>query len=44
MLELFDVFAPELPDATIKYYPNFLNTKEADLYLEQLINGNTLAQ
>jgi alkylated DNA repair dioxygenase AlkB len=38
MLELFDVFAPELPDATIKYYPNFLNTKEADLYLEQLIN------
>ena len=36
MLELFDVFAPELPDATIKYYPNFLNTKEADLYLEQL--------
>ena len=36
MLEMFDVFAPELPDATIKYYPNFLNTKEADLYLEQL--------
>jgi alkylated DNA repair dioxygenase AlkB len=36
MLELFDVFAPELPDAMIKYYPNFLNTKEADLYLEQL--------
>jgi alkylated DNA repair dioxygenase AlkB len=36
MLELFDVFAPELPDATIKYYPNFLNTKEADLYLKQL--------
>lgn len=36
MLELFDVFAPELPDATIKYYPNFLNTKEADLYYELL--------
>ena len=36
MLEMFDVFAPELPDATIKYYPNFLNTKEADLYLKQL--------
>ena len=36
MLEMFDVFAPELPDATIKYYPNFLNTKEADLYLEKL--------
>lgn len=36
MLEMFDVFAPELPDAIIKYYPNFLNTKEADLYLEQL--------
>jgi alkylated DNA repair dioxygenase AlkB len=36
MLEMFDVFAPELADATIKYYPNFLNTKEADLYLEQL--------
>ena len=33
---MFDVFAPELPDATIKYYPNFLNTKEADLYLEKL--------
>ncbi len=33
---MFDVFAPELPDATIKYYPNFLNTKEADLYLEHL--------
>ena len=38
MLELFDVFAPELPDATLKYYPNFLNTKEADLYLEKLTN------
>jgi len=36
MVELFDVFAPELPDATIKYYPNFLNKKETDLYLEQL--------
>ena len=36
MLELFDVFAPELPDATIKYYPKFLNTKEADLYYELL--------
>ena len=36
MLEMFDVFAPELPDATIKCYPNFLNTKEADMYLEQL--------
>ena len=38
MLELFDAFVPELPDATIKYYPNFLSTQEADILFELLTN------
>lgn len=33
---LFDVFAPELPDAVIRYYPNFLTCEEADAYFETL--------
>ncbi len=31
-----DFFAPELPDAIIRYYPNFLNNVEADAYFETL--------
>jgi hypothetical protein len=38
MLELFDAFIPKLPDATIKYYPNFINAKEADKLFELLID------
>ena len=38
MLELFDAFVPELPDATIKYYPNFLSTQEADILFVLLTN------
>ena len=38
MLELFDAFVPELPDATIKYYPHFLSPQEADSLFELLKN------
>ncbi len=38
MLELLDAFIPKLPDATIKYYPNFINAKEADKLFELLID------
>ena len=38
MLELFNAFMPELPDATIKYYPNFIKAKEADKLFELLID------
>ena len=38
MLELFDAFVPELPDATIKYYPHFLKPQEADRLFELLKN------
>lgn len=38
MGSLFDVFAPELPDATLRYYPNFLSSSEADVYFEKLQN------
>lgn len=36
MTSLFDVFAPELPDAVIRYYPNFLSNTEADAYFKTL--------
>ena len=38
MLELFDAFMPELPDATLKYYPHFLSAQEADILFELLTN------
>ena len=38
MLELFDAFVPELPDATLKYYPHFLKPQEADRLFELLKN------
>lgn len=38
MGSLFDVFAPELPDATLRYYPNFISSSEADVYFEKLQN------
>lgn len=38
MGSLFDVFTPELPDATLRYYPNFLSSSEADVYFEKLQN------
>lgn len=39
MASLFDVFAPELPDAVIRYYPNFLSTPKADEYFEALLSS-----
>jgi alkylated DNA repair dioxygenase AlkB len=36
MASLFDVFAPELPDAVIRYYPSFLSNTEADAYFKTL--------
>lgn len=36
MASLFDVFAPELPDAVIRYYPNFLSKIDADIYFNSL--------
>ena len=38
MLDLFDSFIPQLPDAKIKYYPNFIRAKEADKLFKLLIN------
>ncbi len=36
MASLFDVFAPELPNAVIRYYPNFLSNTVADAYFKTL--------
>lgn len=36
---LFDVFEPKLPDATIRYYPNFLTKDIADSYFLDLLNS-----
>ena len=36
MTLLFDIFEPKLPDATIKYYPNFLSKEVADAYFLEL--------
>jgi len=33
---LFDVFEPKLPDASIRYYPNFLSKDIADAYFLEL--------
>ena len=38
MLDLFDSFITQLPDAKIKYYPNFIRAKEADKLFKLLIN------
>ena len=38
MLDLFDSFIPQLPDAKIKYYPDFIRAKEADKLFKLLIN------
>lgn len=35
---LFDVFEPKLPDATIRYYPNFLAKDVADSYFSELLD------
>ncbi len=36
---LFDVFEPKLPDASIRYYPNFLTKDIADSYFLDLLNS-----
>ena len=38
MLKSFDAFIPKLPDASIKYYPNFIELKEADKLFKLLID------
>lgn len=35
---LFDVFEPKLPDATIRYFPNFLAKNIADAYFSELLD------
>lgn len=35
---LFDVFEPKLPDATIRYFPNFLAKDVADAYFSELLD------
>lgn len=39
MCSLFEVFEPELPNATIQYYPNFLSTSKADEYFDSLLSS-----
>lgn len=39
MAVLFDVFEPKLPDASIRYFPNFLPKDIADAYFLDLCNN-----